>query len=103
MHGTDKHMGGRLKQRDKEQMIFLQQFLQHLFIKLAEVDNPYFTSEISHIFNNLIRSRLSQCKLILIRIDSGDQADEGIDCKGIVLCGYGTEPLGRLPVCIALL
>ena len=46
---------------------------------------------------------LIKYKLILIRIDSGDQADEGIDCKGIVLCGYGTEPLGRLPVCIALL
>ena len=53
------------------------------------------------IRDSLISSRLTQCKFIFLRIQRRNQIDKSVDCKCIMLRGYGAELLGRLPVCIS--
>ena len=90
-----------MKKRRKFQLIFLEEFLQHLFIEITEIKDAHLTSVISHILDNLISSRLAQRKFIFLCIQRSNQIDKSIDRKGIMLGGHRADLPGWFFVCVS--
>jgi len=102
MSRTDKNMGSGFKKRVKGQVIFLQQFLKHFFIKVTEIYNADLAAKILYIGHDLIGPRFTQGKFILFYIQCQEKIHKGIDSESVVLGGNGAKLLGRLFAQIAL-
>ncbi len=69
----------------KDQAVFLQQFQQHIFVVLAEIQYPKLAFPVRHILDDLSCLGFSQDKAVLIGVIFLYDVDESVYCKGIVL------------------
>ena len=80
----------------------VEQALDHLAVKVAQVEDADIALERGDVLDDFPRARLADGELVLVGIEQLDSLDKALDGEGVVLRGYGELllALARLAVLI---
>ena len=85
------------------QMLLPEKLAQHILIEIGEVDDADLRKHGRHLGDDVLRPRLADGELVLVRMGGADHLDERFDGEHVVLRGHAAQLLAGTGALVPIL